>query len=140
MTEETDDRALLAEAVAARAKAYAPYSAFAVGAAVLTDSGRTFHGCNIENAAYGVACCAERVGLFSAWAAGERRVVALAVVADTERPVSPCGICRQAIFELAPTARIVMGNLRGAIELTTASELLPGGFGPADLDTATTSD
>lgn len=133
MTNMIDDAALLAEAIAARAKAYAPYSAFAVGAAVLTASGKVFHGCNIENAAYGVACCAERVGLFSAWAAGERNVLALAVVADTERPVSPCGICRQAIFELAPAARIVLGNLRGNTERTTAAELLPGGFGPDDL-------
>lgn len=133
MNEPVDDAALLAQALEARRKAYAPYSHFAVGAAILTASGTVFHGCNIENAAYGVACCAERTGLFSAWAAGERDILAIAVVADTERPVSPCGACRQVIFELAPSARIVLGNLRGDIEPTTPQALLPGGFGPGDL-------
>jgi cytidine deaminase len=133
MNEPVDDAALLAQAIEARRKAYAPYSRFAVGAAVLTASGKVFHGCNIENAAYGVACCAERTGLFSAWAAGEREIVAIAVVADTERPASPCGSCRQVIFELAPEARVVLGNLRGEIEPTTPQALLPGGFGPGDL-------
>jgi cytidine deaminase len=133
MTTPIDDAALIAEALAARDKAYAPYSNFQVGAAVLTASGRVFHGCNIENAAYGVACCAERTGLFSAWAAGEREIVAVAVVADTPRPASPCGICRQALFELAPRARVILTNLRGETEPTTPQALLPGGFGPSDL-------
>jgi cytidine deaminase len=133
MNVHVDDATLLEQAIAARHKAYAPYSNFAVGAAILTASGRIFHGCNIENAAYGVACCAERAGLFSAWAAGEREIVAIAVVADTERPASPCGACRQVIFELAPGARVILGNLRGDVEPTSPQLLLPGGFGPEDL-------
>lgn len=123
-----DYAALLEAAKAARALAYAPYSRFAVGAAVQTASGRVFAGCNIENAAYPVTICAERVALFSAYAAGEREVVALAVVADTDGPVSPCGSCRQVIFELAPASTVLLGNLHGATYATTPDGLLPGGF------------
>lgn len=119
---------LLAAAAAARQRAYCPYSRFAVGAAVLTVSGGRFPGCNIENAAYPSTICAERVALFNAYAAGEREIVALAVIADTPGPVSPCGGCRQVIFELAPRAIVVMANLGGAWRVASIGELLPDGF------------
>lgn len=128
-----DVQALAAAAVAAREQAYAPYSQFAVGAAVLADDGKVFAGCNIENASYPATVCAERTALFSAYAAGARQIAALAVVADTPGPVSPCGVCRQVIFELAPEALVVLANLRGDVLETTPSALLPGGFTPDDL-------
>ena len=128
-----DYTALAQAARNARERAYAPYSRFPVGAAVLTASGQLFLGCNIENAAYPVTVCAERVALFAALAAGEREIVALAVTADTAGPVSPCGSCRQVIFELAHGADIILTNLHDALLITTADVLLPGGFTPGDL-------
>lgn len=128
-----DCAVLVAAARQARQQAYSPYSGFAVGAAVLTASGRIFPGCNIENAAYPATVCAERVALFNAYAAGEREIVALAVVADTAEPVSPCGVCRQVLLELAPRSQVVQANLQGATRITTPQELLPGGFTSADL-------
>ena len=119
---------LVMAARAAREQAYAPYSRFAVGAAALTASGRIFPGCNIENAAYPACLCAERVALVSAYAAGEHEIVALAVVADTPGPVSPCGTCRQVILELAPRCVITLANMRGDTLQTTPDALLPGGF------------
>ena len=133
MTTQTEYAGLVALAREARERAYCPYSGFAVGAAALTASGRVFLGCNVENAAYPAAICAERTALVSAYAAGERAIVALAVVADTPGPVSPCGTCRQVIHELAPSARVALANLRGDLALTTPQELLPGGFTPDDL-------
>jgi cytidine deaminase len=120
--------ALVMAARAAREQAYAPYSRFAVGAAALTASGRIFPGCNVENAAYPACLCAERVALVSAYAAGEHEIVALAVVADTLGPVSPCGTCRQVILELAPRCVITLANMRGDTLQTTPDALLPGGF------------
>jgi cytidine deaminase len=128
MRTQPDIPALLAAAATARERAYAPYSRFAVGAAVLTASGRIFPGCNIENAAYPSTVCAERVALTSAYAAGEREIVALAVVADTAGPVSPCGTCRQVIHELAPRCIVVLANMRSQTLQTTPQALLPGGF------------
>ena len=119
---------LVMAARAAREQAYAPYSRFAVGAAALTASGRIFPGCNIENAAYPACLCAERVALVSAYAAGEHEIVALAVVADTPGPASPCGTCRQVILELAPGCVITLANMRGDTLQTTPDVLLPGGF------------
>jgi cytidine deaminase len=124
---------LVAQAAAARERAYCPYSGFAVGAAALTASGRVFPGCNIENAAYPATICAERAALLGAYAAGEREIVALAVIADTPGPVSPCGTCRQVIHELATGCTVALANTRGDIRLTTPQELLPGGFMPTDL-------
>ena len=128
MRTQPDIPALVAAAGAARERAYAPYSRFAVGAAVLTASGRVFPGCNVENAAYPSCLCAERVALTSAYATGEREIVALAVVADTSGPVSPCGTCRQVIHELAPRCIVVLANMRGQTLQTTPQALLPGGF------------
>ena len=123
----------MAQAAAARERAYCPYSGFAVGAAALTASGRVFPGCNVENAAYPATICAERSALLGAYAAGDREIVALAVIADTPGPVSPCGTCRQVIYELAPGCTVALANTRGDIWLTTPQDLLPGGFRPTDL-------
>ncbi|WP_144109843.1 cytidine deaminase [Paraburkholderia sp. BCC1886] len=122
---------LLQRAHAAREKAYAPYSKFLVGAALLTHDGIVFDGCNVENASYGLCNCAERTAFFSAIAAGYRRdqFAALAVVGDTEGPISPCGACRQVMIELGgPALPVRLGNLRGVTRDTTAAELLPDAF------------
>jgi cytidine deaminase len=128
-----DYDALIAMARTARERAYCPYSGFAVGAAALTASGKVFLGCNVENAAYPAAICAERSALVGAYAAGEREIVAIAVVADTPEPVSPCGTCRQVIHELARGAKVVLANMRGDVALITPQDLLPGGFTSASL-------
>ncbi|MEK4028772.1 MULTISPECIES: cytidine deaminase [Bacillaceae] len=125
---------LIKEAAVARENAYVPYSKFKVGAALLTKDGKVFRGCNIENAAYSMCNCAERTALFKAWSEGEKEFTALAVIADTERPVSPCGACRQVISELcSPDMKVILTNLQGAVQETTVRELLPGAFSPEDL-------
>lgn len=123
-----NDAALVAEALAARANAYAPYSQFPVGAALLARSGKVYRGVNVENASFGVTVCAERTALFAAVAAGERAFEALAVVADTEGPVRPCGACRQALAEFGTDLRIVMANVGGETDVRTLAVLLPAGF------------
>jgi cytidine deaminase len=122
---------LLNLARAARQRAYAPYSRFQVGAVVLTRDGRRFDGCNVENAAYGLCNCAERTALFAAVAAGCRPgdFAALAVVADTPGPVSPCGACRQVMAELCDQAMpVLLGNLADQVQETTVASLLPDSF------------
>ena len=126
-----DKERLLDEARAARERAYAPYSKFKVGAALLTKDGRVFAGCNVENASYGLCNCAERTAFFSAIAAGGRRdeFAALAVVGDTDGPIAPCGACRQVIIELGgPDLTVWLGNLRGDTRETTARQQLPDAF------------
>lgn len=118
---------LVARAARARQRAYAPYSGFAVGAAVLTRSGEVFTGCNVENASFGLTVCAERVALLSAVAAGHRDFLALAVVADTDGPCSPCGACRQVMAEFGDFP-VILAGLRGGRTVTTVSALLPGAF------------
>ena len=115
----------------ARASAYAPYSGFRVGAALLTKDGRIFSGCNVENVAYGLSNCAERTALFAAIAAGCRPgdFSHLAVIADTRGPVAPCGACRQVMLEIGGAALIVIqANLDGESTQSTAGALLPGAF------------
>lgn len=107
----------------ARDAAYAPYSRFAVGAAVFAADGRIFHGCNVENLSYGLTICAERVAIASAVAAGTRELLAVAVVADTEVPVSPCGACRQVMSEFG-IKRVIMANQNEQLEFSLM-ELLP---------------
>jgi cytidine deaminase len=122
---------LLERAKNARERAYAPYSRFKVGAALLTKDGRVFDGCNVENASYGLCNCAERTAFFSAIAAGYERdqFAALAVIGDTDGPIAPCGACRQVVIELGgPELSIRLGNLNGAIRDTTAREQLPDAF------------
>ncbi len=125
---------LLNEAKIAREYAYVPYSKFPVGAALLTRAGKIYHGCNIENAAYGMCNCAERTALFKAYSEGEKDFVAIAVVADTVRPVPPCGACRQVMSELCPQEmKVFLTNLTGNVEETTVKDLLPGAFSAEDL-------
>ena len=125
---------LLAEAQRAREHAYVPYSRFPVGAALLTDDGVVFRGCNVENASYGLTNCAERTALFKAISEGKRRFVALAVIADTSGPVAPCGACRQVLAELCPPdMKVYLANLKGDLKETTVEELLPDSFGREEL-------
>ncbi len=125
---------LMEQAKKAREKAYVPYSKFGVGAALLTTDGKVYHGCNIENAAYSMCNCAERTALFSAYALGDRDFQLLAVVADTDRPCSPCGACRQVISELCPRdMKVVLTNLKGDTLEMTVDDLLPGAFSQEDL-------
>jgi cytidine deaminase len=125
---------LIEESKKAREKAYVPYSNFQVGAALLTTDGKVYHGCNIENAAYSMCNCAERTALFKAYSEGDRDFKMLAVVADTVRPCSPCGACRQVISELCPSdMKVILTNLKGDILEITVAELLPGAFTPEDL-------
>jgi cytidine deaminase len=129
MTPSPDDllSELLERARAARARAYAPYSGFAVGAALATASGRIVEGCNVENASYGLSLCAERVALAAAVAAGDRAFVALAVAGPDGVATAPCGACRQVLAEFAPDLRIVYA-LPGGVAETTLGALLPAAF------------
>lgn len=120
---------LIDQATIARENAYTPYSHFPVGAAVLTTTGEVYTGCNIENSSYGATCCAERVALFKAVSHGHRDIWGIAVVAGSQEPVPPCGICRQVMIELAPQAVVAMANLEGKREVRTVAELLPSPFG-----------
>jgi cytidine deaminase len=129
---ETND--LIVEANKAREFAYVPYSNFKVGAALLSREGQVFHGCNIENAAYGMTNCAERTALFKAYSEGITQFDSLVVVADTDRPVPPCGACRQVISELCdPEMEVVLTNLKGDVQKVLVKDLLPGAFSPQDL-------
>lgn len=129
-----DKNSLIQEAIEARKQAYTPYSKFKVGAAVLTTSGHVFRGCNIENASYGLTNCAERTAIFKAVSEGEPRVEAIAIVADTEGPVSPCGACRQVIAEFSDNnTKVYLSNLKGDLLETSIAELLPGFFKSTDM-------
>ena len=121
------DKELLEAALAARERAYAPYSKFLVGAAVRAESGKIYTGCNIENASYGLTVCAERNALFNAVGAGERKFTALCVVGDTVEPISPCGACRQVMAEFKVPC-IILANLKGDAKEYTLEELLPLSF------------
>ncbi|MFD1864047.1 cytidine deaminase [Planococcus chinensis] len=128
---------LINEAKAARERAYVPYSNFQVGAALLTADGKVYGGCNIENAGYSMTNCAERTAMFKAVSEGDKSFAALAVVADTKGPVSPCGACRQVLAEFcSPDMPVYLTNLNGDVQETTVSELLPGAFSTEDLDYA----
>lgn len=122
-------KSLIEKAKKVRKHAYVPYSKFKVGAAVKTKSGKIYTGCNIENAAYPVSCCAERVAIFTAIAAGEKDFVEMAVVADTKRPIPPCGSCRQVMSEFfEEDMPIHLTNLQEDIKSATMKELLPFSF------------
>jgi len=132
-----DKSQLMEESKIARENAYVPYSKFKVGAALLSKEGKVYHGCNIENAAYSMTNCAERTAFFKAVSEGVHDFASLAVVADTEGPVSPCGACRQVIAEFCePTMPVYLINLKGNVLETTVAELLPGAFSPEDLANA----
>jgi cytidine deaminase len=127
------DLELIEAARRAREKAYVPYSRFPVGAALLTEDGSLYTGCNIENASYGLANCAERTAMFKMVSDGHHRFSIIAVIADTEGPVSPCGACRQVMSEFGPDARVILTNLKGDVQNTSVRELLPGAFRTTDL-------
>ena len=130
------DQELIEVAKAYRERAYAAYSHFKVGAAVLTKDGKVFGGCNIENASYPVTNCAERTAIFKAVSEGEREFAAIAVVGgkngDAADIFPPCGMCRQAISEFK-IPRIIMANLKGAVQVATLAEILPFAFTDNDL-------
>ena len=115
---------LISAATAARLQAYAPYSNFQVGAALLAKDGRIFTGCNVENLSYGLTICAERNALFAAVTAGVREFDAIAIVADTREPVSPCGACRQVMAEFGDF-KIIAATLAGRVFESTVTALLP---------------
>lgn len=127
MDGSSETRKKLVEAARqARARAFAPYSGFSVGAALECRDGTVFTGCNIENSSYGLSLCAERVAIFKAVSEGRRDFVRIAVIADSHAPVRPCGACRQVISDLfGPQAEVIMANLSGAVEIKTVGEILP---------------
>ncbi len=123
---------LVETAAQARQWAYAPYSRYAVGAALLTDSGKVYDGVNVENAAYPTTMCAERVAVFKAVSEGERKFSAIAVV--TSNGGTPCGSCRQVLAEFGVDTVVVIADAEGRIvQETTVADLLPGAFLPGDL-------
>jgi cytidine deaminase len=122
---------LVTAARAARLRAYAPYSHYLVGAALLTHAGRIFTGCNVENASYGATVCAERVALWKAISEGERDFAAIAVV--TINGGSPCGVCRQVMAEFAPGMTVIVADLKGQARIAMVQDLLPDRFHPEDI-------
>ena len=133
MTSKTRLAGLLRAASRARARAYAPYSNFPVGAAVLS-GGRIFAACNVENSSYPLSACAERNAVAMAVSAGMRRIDAVAIVGGGDRAAAPCGGCRQVLAEFcAQDAPVVFASASGETVRTTLGALLPGAFGPADL-------
>lgn len=127
MSEQTL-QSLVEDATRARLQSVAPFSKFLVGAAVRADNGKVYIGCNVESASYGLTVCAERVAIWKALSEGERQFTELAVVADTESLTTPCGTCRQIIWEFCKHATIVLANLRGETETVSIKELLPRAF------------
>lgn len=122
------DQELLERAKQARAHSYSPYSHFAVGAALLCEDGSVYEGCNIENASYGLTLCAERTAMVKALSEGKQSFLALAVVADTEGPCSPCGACRQFMAEFK-LPRIIMGHIKSEdYKVVSLEDLLPFAF------------
>jgi cytidine deaminase len=121
-------KALMAEAVRARKRAYAPYSHFPVGAALLAKDGRVFQGCNVENASYGLAICAERNAVWRAVSEGVKDFAAIAVTARDGRGAPPCGSCRQVLYEFAPNAWVYWRDSKGRILKRRLAELLPSPF------------
>lgn len=126
---------LVRAAAEVRARAYVPYSNFAVGAALRTPSGRVHRGCNVENAAYPEGTCAEAGAVAAMVAAGETEIAEIAVIAGSAEPVPPCGGCRQKLAEFArPEVRVTMATTGGATRTQTVAELLPGAFTPGHMD------
>ena len=137
MISETDRDALISAATAIRAKAYAPYSHFTVGAALLGEDGRIYTGVNVENASYGLTVCAERTAVGKAVTAGVQRILAVAVC--TENGVSPCGACRQVLAEFADDIPVWLCDAAGQVRELTLNQLLPYCFGRGDLEIGSSS-
>ena len=127
-----EDRRLIEMAQAARERAYARYSDYPVGAALLASSGNVYTGCNVENAAYGLTICAERTAVVKAVSEGERQFEAIAVV--SRNGAAPCGSCRQVLAEFAPNLRVLIADVSGHYNVYCLSDLLPQHFGPSKLD------
>jgi cytidine deaminase len=119
---------LIAAAAVARGQSYSPYSKFAVGAALLTKSGKLFTGCNVENRSFRLTICAEQSAVATAVAAGERDFLKIAVVTSLAKPAMPCGACRQTLAEFNPDLEIITANTEGISEVTTLRDLLPRPF------------
>lgn len=134
MVDQATIARLVEAARLARQSAYAPYSRFAVGAAVLTRSGKVVTGCNIENASFGLTVCAERVAILKAVSEGETAFIALAVVTSIDG--SPCGACRQVMAEFTLDMSVIIADLQQVHRIATVAELLPGAFTPDDLRNA----
>ena len=120
--------ALVAAATAARENASAPYSHFHVGAALLAEDGRVFGGCNVESSSYGLTCCAERTAVFKAISEGARKFRAVAVVTGADEPTSPCGACRQVLWDQCRDIVVVKATTVGKVEETTLATLIPRAF------------
>lgn len=125
---EERDKELVEAARRVRENAYAPFSEFKVGAALETDDGQIIAGSNVESASYGLTVCAERVAVWNAISQGKRKIVKIAVVADTEELTPPCGVCRQIIWEFCGDVPVILSNLHGNTETVKMSELLPRAF------------
>jgi cytidine deaminase len=123
------DQFLVESATQARERAIAPHSRFRVGAALLCNGGKIFTGCNLESSSYGLTICAERVALFKALSEGERQFIGIVVVADTNPLTTPCGACRQVLWEFCGDIEVVMANLDGQSKLVKLSTLFPEPFG-----------
>ena len=124
LTEEKIEELVLA-AKRVRENAYAPYSGFKVGAALLTKTGKVFRGCNVENASFGLTVCAERHAIANAIAHGEQDFLAIAIVTQGERPASPCGACRQVIAEFSTDLTVIVENLSGERRVFSIGDLIP---------------
>ncbi len=122
------DDPLIAAAIAAREKAFAPYSKFQVGAALETEDGTIIPGCNVESASYGLTMCAERVAIFRGVTDGFRCFKRIVIVTDTDSPTPPCGACRQLLWEFAPGAQVILVSLNGTMQKWHVRELLPLAF------------
>jgi cytidine deaminase len=133
MTPGANSDVLIAAARAARENAVATFSKFRVGAALRAKSGKIYSGCNVENASYGLTICAERVAIFKALSEGERGFDAIAVVTDAEKLTPPCGACRQIIWEFCGDAEVILGNLKGKVEIHRMSALFPLPFDVSNL-------
>ncbi|MCC6953985.1 MAG: cytidine deaminase [Deltaproteobacteria bacterium] len=132
---DSDLKSLIDAAKNAASNSYSPYSRFAVGAAILCENGEVYSGCNVENAAYGSANCAERSAIFTAISAGCREVRVVVIYTPTESPAAPCGACRQVINEFGPDAEIVSTCKTEKVIRSRLSDLLPHAFGPKNLET-----
>ncbi|MDH4222386.1 MAG: cytidine deaminase [candidate division Zixibacteria bacterium] len=123
-----DEKKLIAEAKKIRNRSYSPYSNFKVGAALLGNSGKVYYGTNVENSSLSLGVCAERVALLKAVCSGEKEFTKIAIVASGENLITPCGLCRQALFEFSPGMKIICSNLKGKVRKFTLKGLLPHPF------------
>ena len=133
MIDETHVRMAIEQATLVRRHAYAPYSNFHVGAALVAADGTIYRGCNVENASYGLTQCAERAAVTAATADANRAIVCCVVIADTPEPITPCGACRQVLAEVSMDMVVVCRTLSGQEQRFTMHELLPSGFAPSSL-------